>query len=71
MSSFGLYSLNSPIAGLDIGTSSVVIGHRIVDADGGLHCDGSVVAVWIDRRSGRPTPLPDGVRRASEALLQG
>lgn len=52
-----------------LGTSSVVIGHRIVDADGGLHCDGSVVAVWVDRRTGKPTPLPDGVRRASERLL--
>ena len=52
-----------------LGTSSVVIGHRIVDADGGLHCDGSVVAVWIDRHSGKPTPLPPGVRRASERLL--
>lgn len=52
-----------------LGNSSVVIGHRIVDADGGLHCDGSVVAVWIDRHSGKPTPLPAGVRRASELLL--
>ena len=52
-----------------LGNSSVVIGHRIVDADGGLHCDGSVVAGWIDRHSGKPTPLPAGVRRASELLL--
>ncbi|QIL20344.1 thioesterase family protein [Thermomonas sp. HDW16] len=53
-----------------LGNSSVVIGHRIVDADGGLHCDGSVVAVWIDRHSSKPTPLPAGVRRASELLLE-
>ncbi|MBN8716593.1 acyl-CoA thioesterase [Thermomonas sp.] len=52
-----------------LGTSSVVIGHRIVAADGTLHCDGQVVVVWIDRHSGRPTPLPDGVRHAAEALL--
>ena len=52
-----------------LGTSSVVIGHRIVDADGTLHCDGQVVAVWVGRRDGRPTPLPDCVRRASERLL--
>ena len=52
-----------------LGTSSVVIGHRIVAADGTLHCDGSVVAVWVGRRDGRPVPLPDGVRRASELLL--
>ncbi len=52
-----------------LGNSSVVIGHRIVADDGTLHCDGSVVAVWVDRRSGKPTPLPAGVRRASELLL--
>ena len=52
-----------------VGTSSVVIDHRIVAADGTLHCDGHVVAVWVDRRSGKPTELPDGVRRALETLL--
>ena len=31
--------------------------------------DGNVVAVWVGRRDGRPTPLPDCVRRASERLL--
>ena len=53
-----------------LGTSSVVIGHRIVNAEGGLHCDGHVAAVWIDRNTGKATPLPPGVRRASELLLQ-
>lgn len=52
-----------------LGTSSVVIGHRIVAADGTVHCDGQVVAVWVDRQTGKPTPLPPGVRRASERLL--
>ncbi|WP_271678369.1 acyl-CoA thioesterase [Thermomonas mangrovi] len=52
-----------------LGTSSVVIGHRIVAADGTVHCDGQVVAVWVDRQTGKPTPLPLGVRRASERLL--
>ena len=52
-----------------LGTSSVVIGHRIVAADGTVHCDGHVVAVWVDRQTGKPTPLPPGVRRASERLL--
>ena len=52
-----------------LGNSSVVIGHRIVAADGTLHCDGNVVAVWVGLRDGRPTALPDGVRRASERLL--
>lgn len=52
-----------------LGTSSVVIGHRIVAADGSVHCDGQVVAVWVDRRTGKPVPLPAGVRRACERLL--
>jgi acyl-CoA thioester hydrolase len=52
-----------------VGTSSVVIDHRIVAADGTLHCDGHVVAVWVDRRGGKPTELPPGVRRALETLL--
>jgi len=52
-----------------VGTSSVVIDHRIVAADGTLHCDGHVVAVWVDRGSGKPTELPNGVRRALETLL--
>ena len=53
-----------------LGNSSVAIGHRIVSADGTLHCDGHAVTVWIDRRTGKSRPLPDGVRRASELLLQ-
>lgn len=53
-----------------VGTSSLVIDHRIVSADGTLHCDGHVVAVWVDRREGKPTELPDGVRRALETLLR-
>ncbi|MEO5628373.1 MAG: thioesterase family protein [Thermomonas sp.] len=54
-----------------LGNSSVTLGHRIVATDGTLHCDGHAVVVWIDRRSGKPIPLPTGVRRASELLLQG
>jgi acyl-CoA thioester hydrolase len=51
-----------------VGTSSVTIGHRITSTDGTvLHADGHVVMVWIDRRSGRPTPLPDAVRRIAGA----
>ncbi|MFT4179332.1 MAG: thioesterase family protein [Thermomonas sp.] len=52
-----------------LGNTSVTIGHRIVADDGTLHCDGNVVAVWVDRRNGKPTPLPAAVRRASEMLL--
>ena len=47
-----------------VGTSSVTLGHRITSDDGRvLHADGHVVMVWIARASGRPTPLPDAVRR--------
>ena len=52
-----------------LGNSSVVIGHRILGDDGVLYCDGQVAAVWVDRHTGKPTPLPPGVRRASERLL--
>jgi YbgC/YbaW family acyl-CoA thioester hydrolase len=47
-----------------LGSSSLTIGHRIVDTgDGGIvYCDGNVVMVWIDRESGRAAPLPDSVR---------
>jgi len=54
-----------------LGNTSVTIGHRIVADDGTVHCDGHVVAVWINRRSGKPVALPAAVRRASELLLQG
>ena len=53
-----------------LGTSSITIGHRILADDGTLHADGHVVAVWVARASGRPIPLPDAVRKASELLLQ-
>lgn len=49
-----------------VGTSSLTIGHRVTGgADGALHADGHVVLVWIDRRTGRPTALPDCVREAA------
>ena len=49
-----------------LGTSSVTLSHRIVGEDGTpLYADGNVVMVWIDRATGRPTPLPDAVRRAA------
>jgi acyl-CoA thioester hydrolase len=51
-----------------VGNTSVTLGHRIISADGAfLYADGHVVMVWIDRASGRPTPLPESVRRASIA----
>jgi acyl-CoA thioester hydrolase len=49
-----------------VGNSSVTIGHAIASADGAtLYADGHVVMVWVERASGRPTPLPDAVRRAA------
>jgi acyl-CoA thioester hydrolase len=49
-----------------VGTSSVTLGHRITSADGRvLHADGHVVMVWVARASGRPTALPDAVRRVA------
>ena len=51
-----------------VGNSSVTIGHAIASADGAtLYADGHVVMVWVDRASGRPTPLPGIVRRAAGA----
>ena len=52
-----------------IGNTSVTLGHRIVAEDGTLHCDGHAVVVWVDRRSGKSRPLPEGVRRAHESLM--
>ena len=49
-----------------LGNTSVTIGHRISSQDGAtLYADGHVVMVWVERASGRPTPLPDAVRRAA------
>lgn len=50
-----------------LGSSSLTLSHRILDAKGEhLHCDGNVVTVWIDPRSGRPVPLPEAVRGGCE-----
>ena len=50
-----------------LGNSSITIAHRIVDGndDTVLYADGHSVLVWIDRGSGRPTPLPDCIRSAA------
>ena len=48
-----------------VGNTSTTIAHRIVSADGKtLYNDGTVVAGWIDRKTGRPRPLPESIRRA-------
>lgn len=56
-----------------VGNSSVTVGHRILRQadpacaeDAVLYADGHVVMVWIDRMSGRPTALPESVRKAAE-----
>jgi acyl-CoA thioester hydrolase len=50
-----------------LGSSSVTIGHRIVDqVDAGvLYSDGNVVVVWMDTQTGRSAPLPEAIRTAS------
>jgi acyl-CoA thioester hydrolase len=51
-----------------IGNSSLTIGHRIVGASDNpetVYADGHAVLVWIDRANGRPTPLPQGIRKAA------
>lgn len=48
-----------------LGNTSMTLAHRIQSPDGSiLHCDGSVVLVWIDRTSGKPAPLPEALRAA-------
>ena len=49
-----------------LGTSSITVAHRIVDArdESVLYMDGNVVMVWIDPASGRSIALPDAVRAA-------
>lgn len=49
-----------------LGTSSVTIAHRIVDANDPsiLYLDGNVVMVWIDPASGKSVPLPEAIRRS-------
>ncbi|QDE40443.1 acyl-CoA thioesterase [Luteibacter pinisoli] len=49
-----------------IGTSSMTVGHRIVDSDDAtrIHADGSVTMVWVNTKTGRPVPLPQSIRDA-------
>jgi acyl-CoA thioester hydrolase len=50
-----------------LGSSSVTIGHRIVDKDDGslLYSDGNVVVVWMDTQTGKSAPLPEAIRSTS------
>ncbi len=51
-----------------IGTTSLTLGMRIVSRNSphAFHADGTNVLVWIDRKTGKPTPLPAHIRRAAE-----
>ncbi len=51
-----------------LGSSSITMGHRIVDqADGSvLYSDGNVVVVWMDTQTGRSAPLPEAIRAAAD-----
>ncbi|MDO1527518.1 thioesterase family protein [Fulvimonas sp. R45] len=50
-----------------MGTTSMTIAHRLVDAGdaGALYCDGHVVMVWMDPATGKPVPLPQAIRDAA------
>ena len=49
-----------------LGTSSITLAHRIVDArdESVLYMDGNVVMVWIDPATGKSTALPESLRAA-------
>ncbi|MER3546338.1 MAG: acyl-CoA thioesterase [Rhodanobacteraceae bacterium] len=49
-----------------IGTSSLTVGHRIIDAADTrkLYCDGHAVLVWTDPATGQSVPLPQAIRNA-------
>lgn len=50
-----------------LGTSSMTLAHRIVDAGdpGRLYSDGHVVMVWMNPVTGKPVPLPATIRAAA------
>ncbi|HEY0196912.1 MAG TPA: thioesterase family protein, partial [Rhodanobacter sp.] len=47
-----------------LGSSSMTISHRIVDATDAtrLYSDGHVVMVWMNPATGKPVPLPPAIR---------
>jgi acyl-CoA thioester hydrolase len=50
-----------------LGTTSMTIGHRILDAEQAdwLYGNGNVVMVWMDPATGKPVPLPEAIRQAA------
>lgn len=53
-----------------LGNSSIALQQAILSQDGTLAAQGESVCVLMDGPSRRPTPFPDGMRRAAEALLR-
>ncbi|HEY2346683.1 MAG TPA: thioesterase family protein [Xanthomonadaceae bacterium] len=53
-----------------VGNTSFTLGHRILSAKdaSALYCDGHVVMVWFDKRTGKSAPLPEAVRSALPVL---
>ena len=49
-----------------VGSSSLTVGHRIVDAGDAsrMYCDGHAVLVWTDPATGQSVPLPEAIRNA-------
>ena len=49
-----------------IGRSSLTLAHELsTEGDQGriVHAEASVTVVWIDKRTGRPVPLPESIRQ--------
>ncbi|HET7266999.1 MAG TPA: thioesterase family protein [Oleiagrimonas sp.] len=51
-----------------IGTSSMTVSHRIVNANDAecVYSDGDVVLVWMNPTTGKPVPLPQAIRDAMQ-----
>lgn len=50
------------------GRTSFPTTYRVTSDDGAaLHAEAEVTMVWVDRRTGRPAPLPDDLRARLEA----
>ncbi|MGH8212791.1 MAG: acyl-CoA thioesterase [Rhodanobacteraceae bacterium] len=49
-----------------VGTTSITLGHRVVDANDAqkLYCDGRSVLVWTDPATGKSVSLPEAIRNA-------
>ncbi len=62
-------SLHIELCCTRVGSSSLTLAHRIVDARDAqcLFCDGDVTLVWMDPASGRSVALPEAIRSACAA----